>query len=220
MTSKEEILEDLRSQMVEVNVASFSDKLDEAIKSGLLALEIVESLTRGLRIVGDRYQKGDYFLAELITAGTMMTTGMKKLKPLMRASKKSAIGKAVVGTVQGDLHDIGKNIVAVLLKSEGFEVYDLGVDVTADGFANKVREVRADILALSALITTTMPTMRQVIDELIKRKSRNSVKVIIGGAPTTEDFAKDIGSDGYARDAVTGVAICKEWMRRIHEAVR
>ena len=210
--SKEELLEQLCNVIAEVNYDSLAGKLDEAIRSAVPVSRIVESLTRGLRIVGERYQKGDYYLAELITAGSMMTLAMKNLEPMMGTETKNVIGKVVIGTVQGDMHDIGKNIVALLLKAEGFQAYDLGVDVRADDFVGKIVEVKADILGLSALITTTMPEMRRVVRQLDQRKIRNDVKVIVGGAPITEGFAKDIGADRYGGDAVSGVAMCRQWM--------
>ena len=146
-------------------------------------------------------------------AGEVMKEGMKVLEPYLRGSEIRKIGKVVIGTVRGDLHDIGKNIVATLLSAAGFEVIDLGVDVPPEKFVEAVKEHNPDIIGMSALLTTTMIEMENVIKALKEAGLRNRVKIIIGGAPITREFAEKIGADAAARDAVEGVNICKSWVK-------
>ena len=213
--SKEEILRRISDAIVEFDIDNIKKIIQEALEAGIPPLDIVtKGMAVGMNIVGKKYEEKEYFLAELIMAGEVMKTGMEVLEPYLKASPISKTGVVVVGTVRGDLHDIGKNIVVTLLKSAGFEVYDLGVDVDPQKFVEKVKETNADILALSALLTTTMVEMETVIKALEKADVRDKVKVIIGGAPITEEFASKIGADAYAVDAVRGLQICKEFMER------
>jgi 5-methyltetrahydrofolate--homocysteine methyltransferase len=177
--------------------------------------EIIESMGKGMKLVGDKYAKGDFFLPDLIMAGETMKAALTILKPhLDRQSKNYEAGKVIIGTVKGDIHDIGKNILASLLSGAGFMVYDLGVDVSAEVFVDQVRKYKPDIVAMSALLTTTMPEMRKVISSLDKSKLRGKVKIIVGGASVSESFAKEIGADAYSKDAFKGVEICKKMIRK------
>jgi len=213
--SKEEILRRISDAIVEFDIDNIKKIIQEALEAGIPPLDIVtKGMAVGMNIVGKKYEEKEYFLAELIMAGEVMKTGMEVLEPYLKASPISKTGVVVVGTVRGDLHDIGKNIVVTLLKSAGFEVYDLGVDVDPQKFVEKVKETNADILALSALLTTTMVEMETVIKALEKADVRDKVKVIIGGAPITEEFTSKIGADAYAVDAVRGLQICKEFMEQ------
>ncbi|HDN62846.1 MAG TPA: cobalamin-binding protein [Candidatus Bathyarchaeota archaeon] len=208
---KEEILEKISKAIVEFDIDNIKNLVNQALEAGIPALDIVtKGMAKGMEIVGKKYEKKEYFLAELIMAGEVMKTGMEVLEPHLKATPVGRKGVVVIGTVKGDLHDIGKNIVITLLKSSGFEVHDLGVDVDAQRFVEKVKETNADILALSALLTTTMVEMENVIKALKEASIRDKVKVIVGGAPITEEFASKIGADAFAVDAVQGLQKCKE----------
>jgi len=212
--NREEILERIRRLMVEIRIDEVKEAVDEALRMGIKPLDIIDNaLTPAIREIGDLFEKGEYFLPELIISADLFKEIMdEKLKPLLTAegSAREVLGRVVIGTVKGDLHDIGKNIVATMLEIAGFEVYDLGVDVAPEEFVRKAKEVNADIVAMSALLTTTMMEMKNVI-ELLKREGlRDKVKVIVGGAPVTEEFARQIGADAYAEDAVKAVEVCKK----------
>jgi len=214
VVNREEILERIRRLMVEIRIDEVKEAVDEALRMGIKPLDIIDNaLTPAIREIGDLFEKGEYFLPELIISADLFKEIMdEKLKPLLTAegSAREALGRVVIGTVKGDLHDIGKNIVATMLEIAGFEVYDLGVDVAPEEFVRKAKEVNADIVAMSALLTTTMIEMKNVI-ELLKREGlRDKVKVIVGGAPVTEEFARQIGADAYAEDAVKAVEVCKK----------
>ena len=210
--SEGELLDRIKRLLADIEIDKVKDAVEEALKAGIPAIRIIEEgLAEGMRIVGDRFEKGEYFLAELVAAGETFKEAMEVLRPKLmeEGSTVKKLGKVVIGTVRGDLHDIGKSIVATMLESAGFEVYDLGVDVSPEEFVRKAKEVNADIVAMSALLTTTMIEMRNVIEELKRAGIRDRVKVIIGGAPVTEEFAREIGADAYAEDAVKAVEVCK-----------
>ncbi|MEM0049351.1 MAG: corrinoid protein [Candidatus Bathyarchaeia archaeon] len=213
--SWEEILGNIKSAIVNLDIENIQRLCLEAIKAGIPAYDIImKGFSKGLEIVGENYERGEYYLAELVVAGETVKEGMKVLEPYLKGDEAQKIGKVVIGTVRGDLHDIGKNIVAILLKASGFDVIDLGVDVPPERFVEAVREHKPDIVAMSALLTTTMNEMENVIKALKEAGLRNNVKVIIGGAPVTDEFAKKIGADAAAKDAVEGVNICKSWLYR------
>lgn len=204
-------MEKISKAIVEFDIDNIKNLVNQALEAGIPALDIVtKGMAKGMEIVGKKYEEKEYFLAELIMAGEVMKTGMEVLEPHLKATPVGRKGVVVIGTVKGDLHDIGKNIVITLLKSSGFEVHDLGVDVDAQRFVEKVKETNADILALSALLTTTMVEMENVIKALKEASIRDKVKVIVGGAPITEEFASKIGADAFAVDAVQGLQKCKE----------
>ncbi len=215
MVNKEEMLGRIRDAIVNLDIDNIGRLCEEAVKAGVPAYEVVmNGMAKGMEIVGEKYERNEYFLAELIMAGETMKEGMKVLEPYLKAGELKKIGKVVIGTVRGDLHDIGKNIVATLLSAAGFEVVDLGVDVSPEKFVEAVKENNPDIVGMSALLTTTMVEMEEVIKALKESGLRDKVKVIIGGAPITEEFAKKIGADAAAKDAVEGVNICKSWVAR------
>ena len=176
----------------------------------------MNGMAKGMEVVGRKYQEGEYFLPELLMAAETFKEGMSIFGPRLKSSSPSSRARVVIGTVEGDLHDIGKNIVSVLLEASGFEVFDLGVDVPAARFTDKAKEVSADVIAMSALLTTTFPQMKQVIEA--NRKSGAETKTLVGGAPLSEDVAKSIGADGYGRDAVEGATICKQWSAGKHNS--
>jgi 5-methyltetrahydrofolate--homocysteine methyltransferase len=179
-----------------------------AIKEGIAAKDILDNgLIAGMDIVGDRFKKNEFYIPEVLIAARAMKTAMAVLEPELIKAGVEPVGKLLIGTVQGDLHDIGKNLVAMMLKGAGFEVIDLGVDVGPEKFVEKVKAAKAQLIGMSALLTTTMPGMEKTIMAL--KKARIPVKVMIGGAPVTQDYADRIGADGYAPDAASAVDLAK-----------
>jgi corrinoid protein of di/trimethylamine methyltransferase len=184
----------------------------KALAEGHHPQEVLDAITAGLREIGDKFEKGEFFLVELVTAGEAAKTVITEhLKPLLKrsGSASQALGHVVMGTVAGDIHDIGKGIVASMLFTAGFEVTDLGVDVPAERFVEVVRENDPDVVGMSALLTTTLPMQRATIEALGKNRLRDKVKVIVGGSPVTDEWAKEIGADGYAEDAIGAVKLVK-----------
>ena len=213
MPNEEEILAKLRDAIVNLDIDAVQKAAKEAIESGIPAYKaVIEGMAKGMEIVGQKYENGEYFLAELIMAGETMKEGMAILEPHLKTGDIKAAGKVVIGTVRGDLHDIGKNVVITLLKAANFDVIDLGVDVSPEQFVEAVKKHEPNIVAMSALLTTTMIEMESVIKSLKEAGLRDKVKVIIGGAPITPEYAEKIGADAAAKDAVEGVRICTEWM--------
>jgi 5-methyltetrahydrofolate--homocysteine methyltransferase len=164
--------------------------------------------------VGDKYQKGDFFLPELLIAGRAMHAGLAVLRPSMVEKGVGYVGKVVMGTVRGDLHDLGKNLVNMSLEGAGFEVIDVGIDVSPEKFVEAVRKHSPQVLGMSALLTTTAPAIKETIDALTKAGLRSKVKIMIGGAPITQDFAREVGADFYAPDSTAG----KDFARSIVNA--
>jgi len=163
--------------------------------------------------VGRLFEEGEYFVPELMVSARAMQAAMKVLNPLLAGSGVQKIGRVVIGTVKGDFHDIGKNLVASMLEGGGFEVIDLGVDVSAEKFAEAAREKSGTLVAMSALLTTTMPQMQKVVEQLESEGLRSTSKIIIGGAPVTSEFAKKIGADGYSDNASAAVTLAKELVK-------
>ena len=181
-----------------------AELIGKAVDEGVKPLDIIKKgLIKGMNVVGARFKAGDMYVPEVMMAARAMKTGMDIVKPLIAESDMPTVGKVLLGTVAGDLHDIGKNLVGMMMESAGITVIDLGVDVSTDKFIAAVREHRPNILAMSALLTTTMLAMKDVIDSLQEEGIRDSVRVIVGGAPVTNDFADDIGADGWAPDAAS-----------------
>jgi 5-methyltetrahydrofolate--homocysteine methyltransferase len=216
LESKEEVFQRLRDAIVQLDIDGIRRIAQEALDKGIPAYEaVMEGMSKGMEIVGKKFEEGEFFLSDLIMAGETMKAGMEVLKPHLKAGQVKSMGRVVIGTVKGDIHDIGKNIVSTLLSSAGFEVHDLGVDVDVDRFVKAVQEFKAHILAMSALLTVTMPYMEEVIKAVEKEGIRSQLKIIVGGAPLSEDYAKRIGADAYAEDAVTGVEKCKKLMDEV-----
>lgn len=210
---KREILNRLKECVANLDIEGTKQACYQALSSGVSPLDIaLEGMAKGMELVGNKYEAGEYFLAELVTAGEIMKEGMKIIEPYLKGMNIKKLGKVVLGTVRGDFHDIGKNIVATLLDAAGFEVIDLGVDVPPEKFLEAVRTQEPSILGMSALLTVTMPEMETTIREIKKAGLREKVKIILGGVPLTEEYAKKIGADAYASDAVTGLNICKKWV--------
>ena len=184
----------------------------QALDEGHSAKEILDSgMIPGMDVVGKKFKNCEIFLPEVLVSARAMKAGMEILKPLMAQTGEEMLGTLVIGTVKGDLHDIGKNIVAAMMEGAGFKVIDLGIDVPPEKYVEEVEKNNAGYLGLSALLTTTMLGMKNVIEKLTEKNMRDKVKIIIGGAPLTDEFAKNIGADGYAPDAPSAVELCKEW---------
>ena len=214
MSTQKKILNDLNNAVIEGDVEKTAKIVKQALKKINPLIIVEDGLAKGVRIVGAKFEKGDYFLPDLIMGANAMQKGVDILAPLMAKGKmeRKSIGKYLLGTVQGDIHDIGKNIVKAMLLAAGFEVNDLGVDVPNKNFVKKTKELKPDILGLSALMTMTRPRQREVISEIRQNKIR--VKTMIGGAVTSQDWAEKIGADAYAPDAVESVKISKKMISK------
>jgi len=175
-----------------------------------------EALVEGMRIVGIDFRDGILFVPEVLMAANAMKGGMTILRPLLAETGAPSIGKMVIGTVKGDIHDIGKNLVSMMMEGAGFEVIDLGINNPVENYLKALEEHKPDILGMSALLTTTMPYMKVVIDELIKQGIRDDYVVLVGGAPLNEEFSEAIGADAYCRDAAVAVETAKEFIDRRH----
>lgn len=183
--------------------------IEELIQAGLDAgekpFDILQAMMKGLEQCGDKFENGEFFLPELIIAGDTFNNGIAIIKPQLGQATLGQAGKVILGTVSGDVHDIGKNLVGFLLKSSGFEVIDIGTDVSTESFVAAVKKHEPDILGISALLTTTMLSMGEIIIALDKENLRNKTKVIIGGGPVSARFAEEINADAYASDAAEGI---------------
>jgi len=171
---------------------------------------LTEGMIAAMREVGCRFEAGEYYVPEMLIAARAMQSGMAILKPYLQQTDRKSSGKVVIGTVKGDLHDIGKNLVSLMLEGAGYEIVDLGVDVPAEEFVKQVTNIKPDIVGMSALLTTTMPSMKTTIDALTAAGLRNHIKVIIGGAPVTEAYAHQIEADGFSPDASRAVHVVNE----------
>ena len=208
---EEDKLKPLYEAIVAGKLESAFEVTRQAIAEGVAPQMIINNyMIKAMGEVGQRFQDGKAFVPQLLMAGRAMKGALELLKPLLAGSASTTIGKIVIGTVKGDLHDIGKNLVASMLEGCGFEVINIGIDVTCDKFVEAVKENHADILCMSALLTTTMTYMKEVIQALEEAGIRNQVKVMIGGAPVSQGFADEIGADGYSDNANTAVAVAKE----------
>ncbi len=190
-------------------------KVKELVLQGLSenvnAAELLnDGLLAGMGIIGTKFKNNEVYVPEVLIAARAMNAGMQILEPILAESGIKPLGKAVIGTVKGDLHDIGKNLVRMMLKGSGIEVMDLGVDVPAETFVDKAEEIGANIICMSALLTTTMTNMKDIVEELNKRGIRDKYVVMIGGAPVTDNFARQIGADYYTPDAATAAETAKE----------
>jgi len=208
-------LEELMASVIEGRADPACVALVRALGAGTEAEAVLQgALIPAMDEVGQRYEAGEYFLPEMMVAAQAMKACMEILRPALARRMVRAAGRVVLGTVQGDLHDIGKTLVGMMLEGAGFEVVDLGVDVSPRRFVEAAREADADLLGMSALISTTMPTMGVVMDELRRAGLREQLKVLVGGAPVTPTFAAQIGADGYAPDAASASRRAREIVRR------
>ncbi len=181
-----------------------------AMEEGSSASDILESLLGGMGIIGEKFKNNEVFVPEVLIAARAMNGGLDVIRPMLESEGVEAVGKVVIGTVKGDLHDIGKNLVSMMMTGAGFEVIDLGVDVSAEKYIAALEEHDADILCMSALLTTTMTNMKAVIEALEEKGLRDKVKVMVGGAPVTDNFASEIGADKYTPDAATAADEAKK----------
>jgi 5-methyltetrahydrofolate--homocysteine methyltransferase len=187
------------------------EALDEAANPVTL---ITQWMIPAMNEVGRRFEAQEYYIPEMLLSARAMKSALEILRPLLAASGAQPTGRVVLGTVKGDLHDIGKNMVGSMLEGAGFEVFDIGIDVSSEKFIEAVKTKNPHILALSALLTTTMPEMKKVIDSLAQAGIRSQVKILIGGAPITQDFATSIGADGYGENASSAVTVSRSLMRK------
>ena len=185
----------------------------QAVQEGIAPKAILDTgLIAAMDTVGERFRKHEIFLPDVLLAAKAMYAGMDQLKPLLRKEGIPSIGKVVLGSVQGDLHDIGKNLVGIMLKGAGFEVIDLGNDVAPERFVETAKEINAAVIGMSALLTTTMPAMAKVVDLVKERESGGRIKTIVGGAPVSKEFAREIGADAHGYDAASAVERVKSLM--------
>ena len=201
------------------------DGLKEEIEEGVNILlgrkwtpydVLTKALVEGMRIVGIDFRDGILFVPEVLLAANAMKAGMSILKPLLAETGAPRLGKMVIGTVKGDIHDIGKNLVCMMMEGAGFEVVDLGINNPVENYLEAMDKEQADILGMSALLTTTMPYMKVVIDTLVQQGIRDDYVILVGGAPLNEEFSKSIGADAYCRDAAVAVETAKELMKKKH----
>ncbi len=199
-----ELLQKGRAKQVKVLV-------QQALDEGADPKEILnDGLLAGMMIIGAKFKNNEVFVPEVLVAARAMNAGIAILEPKLVEVGNEPAGKAVIGTVKGDLHDIGKNLVTMMLKGAGFEIYDIGVDVDAESFISKAEEVEADVICMSALLTTTMPNMKEVLNLLNEKGLRDKYIVMVGGAPVNENFAQEIGADYYTPDAATCAEVAKK----------
>ena len=208
---------DIFEEIVEAVVNGDKNKVIELTKKGLSEgkepkVIIDQGLVAGMDVIGPRFKNGEMFIPEVLLSATAMHAGMEVLKPHLTDKALQPRGTIVLGTVEGDRHDIGKNLVGMMLEASGFKVVNLGVDVLAEDFVDGAVEHGAQIIALSALLTTTMPAMKFVIEILQEEGKRDRFKVVVGGAPVTQKFADSIGADGYAPDAASAVELCRRFL--------
>jgi corrinoid protein of di/trimethylamine methyltransferase len=208
-----EQFKDMAQSVIDGEVEDAERLARQAIEQGVDPLDAInQGFVVGVNHVGEGYAAGEMFLPDLVLAGEAMKAAVAVLEPEMkrRGTKRQMLGTVVMGTVEGDIHDIGKTLVATMLSATGFQVYDLGVDVPVETFLEKARETNADVVGLSALLTTTMVKQKTVIEALEEAGLRPQVKVMVGGAPVTRSWAEEIGADGYSEDAIGAVAVAKE----------
>jgi corrinoid protein of di/trimethylamine methyltransferase len=205
----------MRQSIIDGDPDLSADLARKAIEQNIDPLDAINlGFVPGVNYVGEQFSAGEMFLPELVVAGEAMKAAVAVLEPefARRGTERKILGRVVIGTIEGDIHEIGKTLVATMLSASGFQVYDLGVDVPVLTFVEKAREVKADIVGISALLTTTMVRQKDVIEALDDNGMRPGVKVIVGGAPVTQSWAKEIGADGYSEDAVGAVAVAKSLM--------
>ena len=201
---------EIKESLVNLDEQRVIQLVNEALGKDIPAKDILNNgLIAGMDIVGEKMENEDMFIPEVLMAAQAMSKGVEILKPLLGDEDSTAGGSVIIGTVKGDLHDIGKNLVAMMMESAGMTVHNLGVDIAPEEFAKQVKEKNANIVCLSALLTTTMPMMKQTIDAIVESGLRDQVKIMVGGAPVTQGFADEIGADGFAADAGSASKLAK-----------
>ena len=211
MATKEELLQKMSDMVFEMEDEEIADVCEEYIEEGYDALDgILHGLVDGMNRASEMYDQEEYFVTDLLLCSDAMYAGLDVLRPhLPEDASVGEAKKAVIGVVEGDTHDIGKNLVKIMMETAGFEMFDLGRDVPLDSFVEKAKEDDADLIMMSTLMTTTMPGMKEVINKLKEQGIRDSIKVMVGGSPISQKYAEDIGADGYSRNAVEAVEVAK-----------
>ena len=203
-------MQDIAAALIEGENETVDQMTRQALAAGIEALEVMDyGLIAGMAIVGIKFRQNFIFVPEVLACARAMKAGMAHIEPILSAAGVEPIGTVVMGTVKGDLHDIGKNLCIMMLRGAGFVVHDLGVDTSPDRFIEAIEETKAPLMGMSALLTTTMPNMGKTIEAFIDADLRDSVKIMVGGAPVTQEFADDMGADGYGKDALACVALAK-----------
>ena len=201
----------IKEDIISGNRKGVAADVQNALDAGMSAEEVLnKAMIPAMAEVGKLFEDGEFFIPEMLVAARTMSAGMEIIKPLLKGSATVSCGKVVIGTVAGDLHDIGKNLVALMLEGNGFEVIDLGADVSSEKFVEAIREHKPQIVAMSALVTTTMPAMGRTIEAIAAAGLRDQVKVMVGGAPLSQTYSDSIGADGYSADANSAVALAKK----------
>lgn len=208
-----EMLNELAQSIISGKLPVTKELTTKVLAEGVTPKKVLDSLISGMNIVGEKFKNNEFYVPEVLIAARAMKGAMEILKPKLVETGVQPVGKIVVGTVKGDLHDIGKNLVAMMLEGAGFEVIDLGVDVSPEKFVNTAKERGAGAIGMSALLTTTMLNMKETINAINKEGIHDKVKVVIGGAPVTQNYANEIGADGYAPDAASAVNEVKRLLK-------
>ena len=207
------ILEDIQNCVLDGELDEIKDLVQKAVDEGIDPAAIInDGLIGGMNIVAPLFKSGEMFVPEVMESADTMNEGMQVVKPLITDADMPTKGKVIIGTVNGDLHDIGKNLVVLMMESRGYTVIDMGVDVKEDQFVEAIKEHKPDIVGMSSLLTTTMMKIDDTIKMINESGLRDQVKIIIGGAPISQEFADDIGADGYSEDASTAVELCDRMM--------
>ena len=207
------ILENLAAEVIKGEADVVKNLAEEALSQDISAEEVLNSgLVAGMNVISEQFKNNEIFIPEVLVAARAMKAGMQIIRPLLAEANVESLGKVIIGTVGGDLHDIGKNIVAMLLEGAGFEVVDLGADVTKEKFLEFAEKENPDVLGMSALLTTTMVFMKDMVQSLEEAGLKDKIKVIVGGAPITQSYADEIRADGYAPDAASAVDLVKSVM--------
>jgi len=201
--------QDLPEALAAFNEEAVLEQVNRRLESGEAPIDIVRDLQKGMSLVGAKFESGEYYLSELLMSADLFNRAMALVEPKMEASAVNSIGKMVIGTPQGDIHDIGKNIFCTVAKGAGFEVHDLGVDVPRERFLEAVEEIKPDILAFSALLTTAFQPMKDVVEALTQKGLRQDLKIMVGGGVVNENVKTHINADGYTKDAMDGLNQCK-----------
>jgi len=206
-----EILSEISNALIEGDHIKITELIDTALRIGISYEEIYrKGLIKGMDVVGEKFKNNDIWMPEVMLSARAMNACLEILEPLMQKSEGVNIGKFVIGTVEGDLHDVGKNMVAMMMKGAGFQVIDLGVNVSPEKFIETIEKEKPQLMGMSSLLTTTMPKMAVTTEAIKKAGLRDRLKIMVGGAPVSQDFADDIGADGYASDSAQGVSKARE----------
>ena len=218
--SDDELVEQMHDDLYDGLQEEITDAVNILLERGWVPYDILtKALVEGMRIVGVDFRDGILFVPEVLLSANAMKAGMGILRPLLAETGAPKVGKMVIGTVKGDIHDIGKNLVSMMMEGAGFEVIDIGINNPVENYLEALEEHQPDILGMSALLTTTMPYMKVVIDTMIEQGKRDDYVVLVGGAPLNEEFGKAIGADGYCRDAAVAVEMAKDFVARKHNSM-